>query len=172
MALRGCGRYLVATLRVRLDRPLPRLLRLLGEAGARVDFVDEEQRRVTANVPAGSLGALEALAGEYAEYAVVEVKASCRGDAGALLDTLARMGFRVASRRRAWIFTGRWGGRAVEVEVKPPDRVRVKVGAPTSSNPRPPLPPSLYVLPLSEARRALETLDNLIARIAAGSRPV
>jgi hypothetical protein len=171
VVVRGCGRYLIAMIRVRLEKPMPRVVRLLEEAGARIDYLDEEQRRIAADVPASAMGVLAEIAREYAEYVTVEVKASCRGDPEGLLAVLASLGFRVAVRRRSWILTGRWQGRAVEVEVTRPDRVRVKVGARTTATPRPPLPPSIHILPLSEAAEALQALDNLLARLASGARP-
>ncbi len=170
--MRGCGRYFITMLRVRMDRPLPRVVRLLQEAGGRIEYLDEEQRRITADVPASALDVLSEIARELAEYVSVEVKASCRGDPEAVLATLARLGFRLAARRRTWILTGRWEGRAVEVEVSKPDRVRVKVGAKTLSAPRPPLPPSLHVIPVEEAAEALRVLDGFLARLAAGSKSV
>ncbi|MEB2836323.1 MAG: hypothetical protein GSR80_001138 [Desulfurococcales archaeon] len=162
--LRGCGEYLVVTMRVRRDRLFPRAVRLLRDLGARLDYVDEEQRRIAADVPASRLGELARLAGEYGDYASVTVKASCRADPGALEAMLRGLGFSRASRGPALVLLGVWEGRVVEAEIRG-SRARFKVGARVRGRPRPPLPPGLYTLAVEEAGEALEALRDLLARL-------
>jgi len=161
----GCSRYIVASMRVRLDRPLPRAVRILEGAKARLDYVDEEQRRITADIPASRVGVLDELA-DYCEYLSLEVKASCRlrGDPRGLVETLRDMGFERVPGGSAVVLVGRWAGRAVEVEIRA-GRVRVKVGARVTGKPRPPLPPSVFLVAPEELGEALEALNGLLGEL-------
>ena len=162
--LSSCGSYLLVSLRVRLDRPFPRVVRILEGLGARLDYVDEEQRRITALVPITRIASLAEVEGEYTDYMSVTVKASCRGEPGAVGERLRGMGFTRVSRGSTSLYLGSYRGRAVEVEVSG-RRVKVKVGARTTGRPRLPVPPSLFTLDLREAREAVGVLNEFIAEL-------
>lgn len=160
--LGNCGLYLLVSLRVRPDKPFPGAVRVLEKAGARLNYVDEEQRGVSALVPVSKLDTLAELGREYAEYVSVSVKASCRGEPGVVRGKLRALGFIWISRGHVEILLGSYEGRAVEVEIAG-GRVRVKAGVRVSGRPRPPVPPSLFTLQLEDVGDAIDTINKLIA---------
>ncbi len=163
----GCSRYMVTAIYIRPDRLFPKALKSVAGLGARLEYVDEEQRRIVADVPVSRLDELAEIAEEYSDYVVVEVKSSCKvsdEELPLLRESLKRLGFRLVAKGSSLVYTSVFEGRAVSVEVKG-RRVSVKVGAKASSPPRPPIPPSIFALPPSEAREALGVLDKLLVAL-------
>jgi hypothetical protein len=162
--LSGCGLYLLVSLKVRLDKPFPKAVRILEGIGAKLNYVDETERRISALVPVARLGSLVELEREYADYVTVSVKASCRGEPGAIAEKLRMLGFTKIPGGRVDVFLGSYEGRAVEVEVAG-RRVRVKVGSRVTGRPRPPVPPGLFTLQLKEAGDAISLINKFIAEL-------
>ena len=157
-----CGSYLILMIKVRPDRLLAGALREIGSLGSRIEYVDEEERRIVANTPSGKLNKLIEIVSRYAEYASVEVKASCRhADRDKLRSPLRSLGFKLVNRAPSTVLSGLYKGRATLIEVRG-DKLWIKVGRTTSSTPKPPIPMGIYTIDVSEAGDALAALYSLI----------
>lgn len=142
-----CRGYLVLQAYVPLEASLPRAVRILeSRYRARIVGVNEELRRIVANVPISRAGGLIGDCGSILIDCTAEVKYSCRAKC---LSGLKAVGFLVRGR----IAYGIVEGRLIEVEESRAG-VRVKIGRRTTqSRPSPPIPPSMFIHDIGEALR-------------------
>ncbi len=126
----------------------------------------EEARRVTAIVDSRRLSDLLGLCREYFASCIVEVKASCKlRDTAGLVKLLKDKGFAISKTSNALLAYGVVEGRMVEIEVLR-GSVKIKVGSRTrASRIKPPVPSSLFTVPLDEASQALAHLEGVIGLI-------
>lgn len=155
-----CRGYLVVQAYVPLDASLPRAVRLVEEIrGSRIVSVNEEARRLVANIPAGRARRLLELCNSILYNCLIEVKFTCRA---VCLKALASRGFRVAGN----IGYGVVDGRIVEVEEVAGGRVRIKIGRRTTgSRPPTPVPPSMFTLGPGEAAEVLGEARGVLDRL-------
>ncbi|GAB6148030.1 hypothetical protein [Stetteria hydrogenophila] len=165
-----CGYYVVMLAYVSERFPFARAVRRVEEAGARIEYMDEVERRIVADVPASRVeGLLSDLAKANALSSVaLEVKSSCRHNAGlrVLRSVLRSLGFtQVPGGGAGRIYVvGVFQGRAVEVEADE-SRLRVKVGRRVAATPRPPIPPSLFLLDPEDVAGAYSALKSFIEEV-------
>ncbi len=141
---------------VPLEASLPRAVRILeSRYKARIVGVNEELRRIVANVPISRARGLAGECGSILVDCTVEVKYSCRAKC---LSGLKSIGFLVRGR----IAYGIVGGRLVEVEESRAG-VRVKIGRRTmQSRPSPPIPPSMFIHDIGEALRVAVEAQRIL----------
>ena len=152
---------------IRVDRPLVTAVRRLKSLGASIVNVNEESRRIVANVSASGVNELESLIREYTRAHSLEAKASCRVlSKEGLKKFLVSRGFKAFKGKGSTVFYGVLEGRLVEVEVLE-DRAKIKVGSPTRSRRIAMIPPpSAFLLRIDED--PLEVLDRIIVLIKRG----
>ncbi len=161
-----CGYYVIMLAYVDEMYPFVRLVRRLEEAGARLEYMDEVERRIVADIPASIVNNLmEGLLKEKALASIAfEVKSSCRHnvDVKVLKKILKDLGFIVSSKSsNREVYIGKYKNRAIEVEAEN-TRVRIKIGRMTMGKPRPPIPPSLFLLEPGEVNDAYSVLEDFV----------
>jgi len=160
----GCDVYLVVSLYVRGDRVLLRAVRGFESLGGRVVFVDEDSRRVVANVRATRVDDVERLISYFASGYTVNVKASCSAESLSLVEGRVR-GLRYV-RVVANTYYASVNGRIVEVNFRGGGRVDVKIGVRSSLVA--PVPPSVFNMDLRAAREALGELPVILDQLGLG----
>lgn len=160
----ACTAYLVITLYVRPDRVLLRAVRSFESLGGRIVFVDEELRKVIANVRANLIDGVERIVLEYASSHTVNVKASCSAGSLSLVEERIKglRGVRVGANT----YYVSVGGRVVEVNFRGGGRVDVKVGVRSSLIT--PVPPAVFNMDLRGVRGVLEELPVVLELLGLG----
>lgn len=164
-----CGYYVIMLAYVNEKYPFVRVVRRLEEAGARIEYLEEVERRIVADVPASKINEslIDLTKNKALSSVAFEVKSSCRHNINpkVLKSVLKGLGFILSSRSDVRkIYVGKYRGRAVEVEVENA-RLRVKIGRSTTGKPRPPIPPSLFLLELNDVQDAYSVLEEFVSEL-------
>jgi hypothetical protein len=161
--LNRCRIYLILIIKVKKDKLFPKALKSLEKLSTKIEYVDEEQRRIVANVLEDSLSNVIKIIEEFAEYASYEVKASCSlKDANSIKDKLKyKHKFKVVSRGHLNSFIGIYNNRLFNLEIKG-KRIHIKVGNKYTGNyPPSPLPPTLFVFEYTKADEIKALINEL-----------
>ncbi len=162
-----CKEYIILTLKVRKDKLFPKIVKVVENIKGKIEYINEEDRRITASILTSYLNNIISILQDYSEYVVYEIKSSCRFKDRDLLERILkeRLKFRKFKSRSSYAFIGVFNNRIYFIEVKD-KKVYIKIGREGNEIPSQPFSPTLFVFEALEEsfiNKLLKELKLLIS---------